>query len=49
MTRKMGCKVLDKLPLDPDITKLVDAGEIEKVPSGNLDGTVALVESMLEG
>ena len=46
---EMGCKVLDKLPLDPDITKLVDAGEIEKVPSGNLDGAVALVESMLEG
>ena len=46
---EMGVSVLDKLPLDPDITKLVDAGEIEKIPQGNLDGTVKLVESMLEG
>ena len=45
----MGVQLLDKLPLDPDITKLVDAGEIEKIPQGNLDGTVKLVESMLEG
>ena len=46
---EMGVSLLDKLPLDPDITKLVDAGEIEKIPQGNLDGTVKLVESMLEG
>ena len=46
---EMGVTVLDKLPLDPDITKLVDAGDIEKIPAGNLDGTVKLVESMIEG
>ena len=45
---EMGCKVLDKIPLDPAITKLVDGGNIEDIPEGNLDGTVAVVKSILE-
>lgn len=45
---EMGCKVLDKMPLDPEITKLVDGGNIEDIPEGNLDGTVAIVKSILE-
>lgn len=45
---EMGCKVLDKMPLDPDITKLVDGGNIEDVPADLLTGTVEVVKSILE-
>lgn len=44
----MGSKVLDKVPLDPNVTALVDEGHIERVPEGILDGTVKMVEDMLE-
>ena len=44
----MGVPLLDKLPLDPDITALVDEGHIEKVPGDILSGAVEFVEKMLE-
>ncbi len=44
---EMGCQVLDKLGLDPQITALVDSGDIEKVPNGTLDGATKLVEDMI--
>ncbi len=45
---EMGVTVLDKLPLDPQITSLIDAGDIEKVPADYLNGTVKMVEDMIE-
>lgn len=45
---EMGVTVLDKLPLDPKITSLIDAGDIEKVPADYLNGTVKMVEDMIE-
>ena len=45
--KELGVPLLDKLPLDPDITALVDEGHIEKVPSDILSGTVEFVEKML--
>ena len=45
---EMGVEVLDKLPLDPAITKLIDAGDIEKVPADYLNGAVKMVEKMIE-
>lgn len=45
---EMGCKVLDKLPLDPLIAKLVDAGDIEKIPSEYMSGAVDMIEKMIE-
>lgn len=44
---EMGVTVLDRLPLDPDITKLVDGGNIEDVPAELLEGSVKVVESIL--
>ena len=46
--KEMGVPLLDKLPLDPDITALVDEGHIEKVPGDILSGAVEFVEKMLE-
>ena len=46
--QEMGVPLLDKLPLDPDITALVDEGHIEKVPNEILSGAVEFVEKMLE-
>ncbi|MCQ2467006.1 MAG: Mrp/NBP35 family ATP-binding protein [Clostridia bacterium] len=44
---EMGCKVLDKMPLDPEITKLVDGGDIEDIPADALNGTVEVVKGIL--
>ncbi len=46
--KEMGSVLLDKVPLDPQITTLVDEGHIERVPAGILDGAVELVEGMLD-
>ena len=40
--------VFQSIPLDPDITALVDEGHIEKVPNEILSGAVEFVEKMLE-
>ena len=44
---EIGSTVLDKLPLDPSVTKLVDAGNVESVPEDLLEGTVSLCKKML--
>ena len=44
---EIGSTVLDKLPLDPEVTKLVDSGNIENVPEDLLEGTVALCKKLL--
>ena len=45
---EMSVPLFDKLPLDPDITALVDEGHIEKVPNEILSGAVEFVEKMIE-
>ncbi len=44
---QLGVPLLDKIPLNPEITALVDEGHIEKVPSDVLSGAVEFVEKML--
>ncbi|MBR1907301.1 MAG: Mrp/NBP35 family ATP-binding protein [Clostridiales bacterium] len=44
---EIGSSVLDKLPLDPSVTKLVDSGNVESVPEDLLEGTVSLCKKML--
>ncbi len=45
--KAIGAKVSDKLPLDPEITKLVDSGRAESVPEDLLEGTVSLCKDLL--
>jgi len=44
---EIGSAVLDKLPLDPSVTKLVDSGNVESVPEDLLEGTVSLCKKLL--
>ncbi len=44
---EIGSAVLDKLPLDPGVTKLVDSGNVENVPEDLLEGTVSLCKKLL--
>lgn len=44
---EIGSTVLDKLPLDPAVTKLVDSGNVENVPEDLLEGTVSLCKKLL--
>lgn len=44
---EIGSKVTDKLPLDPEVTKIVDAGKVEEVPEDLLSGTTDMVIGML--
>ena len=44
---EIGSAVLDKLPLDPEVTKLVDSGNVESVPEDLLEGTVSLCKKLL--
>jgi Mrp family chromosome partitioning ATPase len=47
-TYEAGIKLLDKLPLDPAVTALVDSGNTEKVDtSGILNNTVEAIEALL--
>ena len=39
---EIGSKVLDRLPLDPEVTKLVDSGRAEDVADGLLTGTAKM-------
>ena len=39
---EIGSKVLDRLPLDPEVTKLVDSGKAEDVAEDMLTGTVGM-------
>ena len=45
---EMGCKVTDKMPLDPLIAELVDAGDIEKIPAEYMNGAVEMIEQMIK-
>ena len=43
---EQGIKVLAKLPIDPKIAQLVDAGKIEYLEEGWLDDAVSAVEEI---
>jgi len=45
---KIGSTVLDKLPLDPGITKIVDTGKAEQIPDDLLSGACDMVSSLIE-
>lgn len=45
---EIGSAVLDKLPLDPEVTKLVDSGNAESVSEILLEGTVSMCKKLLE-
>ena len=44
---EIGSAVLDKLPLDPAVTKLVDSGNAESVAEDLLEGTVSMCKKLL--
>lgn len=44
---EIGSSVLDRLPLDPAVTKLVDSGNVESVSEDLLEGTVAMCKELL--
>jgi len=44
---EMNVPVLDRLPVDPQIAALIDAGQIESLDSTYLGGAVAAVEAVL--
>jgi Mrp family chromosome partitioning ATPase len=47
-TSEAGIKLLDKLPLDPAVTALVDSGNTEKVDtSGLLNNTAEAIEALI--
>lgn len=45
---ELGVPLLDQVPVDPYVTKLVDEGNIEKVNTDILDNTVSFLASMVE-
>ncbi len=45
---EIGSKVTDKIPLDPEVTKLVDSGNAEKVSDDLLAGTAGMIAGMIE-
>jgi Mrp family chromosome partitioning ATPase len=45
---EMGVKILSRLPLDSEISRLCDTGEIEKVLCDEIKGAVDEIEAMLE-
>ena len=45
---EIGSKVTDKLPLDPEVTKLVDSGNVEKVSEDLLSGTTDMIIKLIE-
>ena len=44
---EIGSKVTDKLPLDPEVTKLVDSGNVEKVAEDLLSGTTDMIVELI--
>ena len=44
---EIGSKVTDKLPLDPEVTKLVDSGNAEKVSEDLLTGTTEMAAGLI--
>lgn len=45
---EIGSKVTDKIPLDPEVTKLVDSGDVEKVSDDLLSGTAGMVIELIK-
>jgi len=45
---EIGAAVLDKLPLDPEVTKLVDSGNVESVAEDLLEGAVSMCKKLLD-
>ena len=45
---EIGSKVTDRLPLDPEVTKLVDSGNAEKVSEDLLSGTTDMIIKLIE-
>lgn len=45
---EIGSTVLDKLALDPEITRLVDSGKAESVPEDLLEGAVSMCKKLLD-
>ena len=45
---EIGSKVTDKLPLDPEVTKLVDSGKAEAVSEDILTGTTDMIIGLIE-
>ena len=46
-TKKAGLDILDKLPMDPASTKLVDSGNVEDIDTDILANTVKAIEGLL--
>ncbi len=46
--KAIGSKVLDKLPLDPEITKIVDSGKAEQIPEDILTGSAGMIIDLIE-
>ena len=45
---EMNVPLLDRVPLDPEITAYIDAGNIEAFANDYLQGTIAAIEKVLE-
>ena len=45
--KEIGSRVLDKLPLDPEVTKLVDSGNAEMVAEDLLSGAVEMAAGLI--
>ncbi|MCR4556873.1 MAG: Mrp/NBP35 family ATP-binding protein [Saccharofermentans sp.] len=45
---EIGSRVTDKVPLDPEVTKLVDSGNAEKVSEDLLSGTAGMVIELIK-
>ncbi len=45
---ELGVPVLDKVAIDPTVTRLIDQGEIEKVSTPVLDNAVSFLENLIE-
>ena len=48
VAEKFGYPVLAKLPIDPDIAAMVDAGRIENIESNPIDPAVSVIEKKLD-
>lgn len=45
---EMNVPLLDRMPLDPQITRYIDAGDVESFDNDYLNGTIAAVENLLK-
>ena len=45
---EIGSRVTDKVPLDPEVTNLVDSGNAEKVSEDLLSGTAGMVIELIK-